>query len=112
MSSPRKYSHSSTTVKVHVDPEELQLKYLAATRGFTSTAWKLLQTLGTLQGYEPKPEHIQVFLDSVSRCKTALERSTLIILGEGVFRFDPSEAFDAVETLMLERMHALDGGRR
>ena len=111
MPSRQKYSQRTPAVKVHVDPEKMHLKYLAATRGFTSTAWKLLQTLGALQDYEPKPEHIQVFLDSVSRCKTALERSTLITLGEEVFRFDPSEAFDTVETLMLERMHALDGGR-
>lgn len=103
-----KYSYTPTLVNEPFDPEKAHLKYLAATRGFTSSAWKLLETLGTLEGYEPQPHHVAIFLDAVSRCKTALERSTLLVLGQGVFRFDPCEAFDAVETTMLERMQGLD----
>lgn len=105
------YNEAPTNVKPPepFDPEKAHLQYLAATRGFASSAWKFLETVGCIEGYTPEPHHVAVFLDSVSRCKTALERSTLLILGEGVFRFDPLEAFETVESLMLERMHALDG---
>lgn len=96
-----------TAVKQPVD----LLECLAATRGFASSAWKLLETLGTIEGYTPEPHHLSTFLDAVSQCRTAPERSTLIILGQGLFHFDPLEAFEIVEAHMLERMATAEGGR-
>ena len=80
-------------------------------RPHSNAGWKLVQALGALDGYQPEPEHVRVFLDCVARAATRLEPESLLAAGRPVFKYNLSEALARVETTYLERMAALDGGR-